>query len=289
MKIADVVEEATLNLLRRAVVTIPSDVEEALREAYRREEGTAKSVMEAIIRNIELARKMERPLCQDTGLISYYVEAGSGCEILREVEAALLKATERATREIPLRPNAVDSLTNLNSGNNIGRHVPVIEWTISDRDDIILTVLPKGGGSENVTKLKMLSPGVGMRGVLGAVLDTILEAGPYPCPPTIVGIGLGGSAETALKLSKRSLLRPLNIRNADPRLAKYEERIYELANELGIGPMGLGGKTTVLGVKMDYAHRHPASLPLAVSFQCWAARRTSVKISPEGEVEYLGR
>ena len=266
---------------------MPKDVESALRKALAREEGVAKTQLEAIIRNIETARKTSRPLCQDTGLLTFFVESGSGLVDLCGITEALKRATVRATNEVPLRPNAVDTLSNINSGNNTGRHIPIIEWEASSGEALKITVLPKGGGSENVTKLYLLKPTEGWSGILRAVLNSILEAGPYPCPPTIVGVGVGGSSELALKLSKRALLRPLNIKNPNPKLAKYEDQLCEAANSLGIGPMGLGGKTTVLGVKIEYAYRHPASLPVAVSYQCWAARRATAIISPDGSVKYI--
>ena len=287
MSITDIVEETAFNLIRKAVTTVPKDVESALRKALAREEGVAKTQLEAIIRNIETARKTSRPLCQDTGLLTFFVESGSGLVDLCGIAEALKRATVRATNEVPLRPNAVDPLSNINSGNNTGRHIPIIEWEASSGEALKITVLPKGGGSENVTKLYLLKPAEGWSGILRVVLNSILEAGPYPCPPTIVGVGVGGSSELALKLSKRALLRPLNIKNPNPKLAKYEDQLYEAANSLGIGPMGLGGKTTVLGVKIEYAYRHPASLPVAVSYQCWAARRATAIISPDGSVKYI--
>jgi len=287
LSITDIVEEVAFNLIRKAVTTVPLDVESALRKALAREEGVAKTQLKAIIRNIETARKTSRPLCQDTGLLTFFVESGSGLVDLCGITEALKRATVRATNEVPLRPNAVDTLSNINSGNNTGRHIPIIEWEASSGEALKITVLPKGGGSENVTKLYLLKPAEGWSGILRAVLNSILEAGPYPCPPTIVGVGVGGSSELALKLSKKALLRPLNIKNPNPKLAKYEDRLYEAANSLGIGPMGLGGKTTVLGVNIEYAHRHPASLPVAVSYQCWAARRAAAIISPDGSVKYI--
>ena len=188
---------------------------------------------------------------------------------------------------MPLRPNAVNPFTQKNSGDNTGRHVPFIHWQIVPGNTIEITVLPKGGGSENVCTLGMISPGQGVNGLKKFVVDAVMKAGAKPCPPNILGVAVGGGADIAMKLAKAALLRPLNEPNPDPELAKLEKELYEAANMTGIGPMGLGGKFTVLGVKVDYAHRHPASYPVAVAFQCWAARRASARIHPDGTVEYL--
>ena len=204
-----------------------------------------------------------------------------------KIEDALRKATAKATKKIPLRPNAVDPFTQKNTGDNTGRHVPYIHWNIVPGDTLEITVLPKGGGSENVSALCMLHPNQGTAELNKFVIDTIINAGAKPCPPTIVGVAVGGGADIAMKLAKEALLRPIGQPNSDPELAKLELELREGANSTGIGPMGLGGKTTVLDVKVDYAHRHPASYPVAVVVQCWAARRASAKISSDGTVEYL--
>jgi fumarate hydratase subunit alpha len=193
----------------------------------------------------------------------------------------------RATKEVPLRPNAVNPFTQNNSGDNTGRFLPFINWDITSGDNLELTVFPKGGGSENVCALGMLRPGEGVKGLKRFVVDTLIKSGSKPCPPNILGIAVGGGADIAMKLAKKALLKPLDKPNPDPELAKLESELYEAANMTGIGPMGLGGKFTVLGVKVDYAHRHPASYPVAVAFQCWAARRATARIHSNGKVEYL--
>jgi fumarate hydratase subunit alpha len=226
-------------------------------------------------------------MCQDTGVIIFYVKAGSQVQGLDKVEAALRNATARATKEIPLRPNAVDPFTQKNTGDNTGRFIPYIHWQIVPGDALEITVLPKGGGSENVSALGMLSSGQGIKALKKFVVDTVIKAGAKPCPPTVLGVAVGGGAEIAMNLAKETLLKPLNQPNPDPELAKLEQELREAANSTGIGPMGLGGKTTVLDVKVDYAHRHPASYPVAVVVQCWAARRASARIYSDGKVEYL--
>jgi fumarate hydratase subunit alpha len=282
-----VVENVAVKLLQLAVTKLPLDVKEALNQAYHNETSVAKSQLKAILDNINLAEKTGAPMCQDTGIIIFYVKAGSEVSGLDKIESALRKATIRATKEIPLRPNAVDPFSHENTGNNTGRFVPYINWEIVSGTDLEITVLPKGGGSENVSALGMLTPSDGVMGLKKFVVDTVIKAGAKPCPPTILGVAVGGGADIAIKLAKKALLNPISEANPDPKLAKLEQELLDAVNSTGIGPMGLGGKTTVLGVKLDYAHRHPASYPVAVVVQCWAARKATARICSDGKVEYL--
>jgi len=284
----NIVENVAIKLLQLAVTELPQDVKEAIQNAYRREESEAgKTQLKAILNNIELAEKTRTPMCQDTGVIIFYLKAGAQVKDLDKIEEALRNATKRATKEVPLRPNAVNPFTQKNTGDNTGRFIPFIHWEIVPGNDIEITVFPKGGGCENVCALGMLRPGEGVKGLKKFVVDTIIKAGAKPCPPNIIGVAVGGGADIAMKLAKETLLRPLNQSNPDPELAKLEKELYEAANSTGIGPMGLGGKFTVLGVHVEYAERHPASYPAAVAVQCWAARRASARIHPDGTVEYL--
>jgi len=288
LSIEKLIEDTAFNLLKLAVVKLPPDVENAIKKAYREETSPAGKVqLEAIVKDIELAEKDSTPMCQDTGVIIFYVKAGAQAKSLDKIEPALINATRRATKEVPLRPNTVDPFTNKNTGDNTGRFIPYINWEITSGNSIEMTAFPKGGGSENVCALGMITPGEGVRGLKRFVIDAVIKAGAMPCPPTIVGVAAGGGADIAMKLAKAALLRPLDQPNPDPELAKLENELYEAANSTGIGPMGLGGKFTVLGVKVDYAHRHPASFPVAVAFQCWAARKATAKIHSDGRVEYL--
>ncbi|MEM2104117.1 MAG: fumarate hydratase [Candidatus Bathyarchaeia archaeon] len=288
MKIAETVENVAFNLIKQAVIYLPEDVKQALKKAYEQETSDAgKTQLKAILENIELAEKYKAPICQDTGTIIFYVNAGAEVKNLDKIEAPLINAARKATKEIPLRPNAVDPFTQKNSGDNTGRFIPYIHWEIVPGDTLELTVMTKGGGSENVCTTRMLVPGEGINGLKKFVMETITTAGAQPCPPTIVGVGMGGGADIAMKLAKKALLRPLSQPNPNPEIAKLEKELYEAANMTGIGPMGLGGKTTVLGVNVEYAFRHPASFPAAVAFNCWAARRASAKISSDGTIEYL--
>jgi len=284
----EIVENVAFNLIKQAVIYLPEDVKQALRKAYDEETSEAgKTQLKAILENIELAEKNQAPICQDTGTIIFYVLAGAEVKGLDKIEGALINATRRATKEVPLRPNAVDPFTQKNSGDNTGRFIPYIHWEVVPGDTLELTVMPKGGGSENVCLTGMLVPGEGINGLKKFVIESIIKAGAQPCPPTIVGVAMGGGADIAMKLAKKALLRPLNEPNPNPEIAKLERELYEAANMTGIGPMGLGGKTTVLGVHVEYAFRHPASFPAAVAFNCWAARRASARIRADGSVEYL--
>ncbi|RLE88692.1 MAG: fumarate hydratase [Thermoprotei archaeon] len=279
------IEEAVVHALTRANIHLPPDVKNALKKAYKTEDSeVARVQIEAILRNLELAEELNRPICQDTGLIVYYVRMGYDFGVRIDViERALINATRRATAEIPLRPNTVDPLTGENPGDNTGRNSPIIHWEFMKGDSLEIVVVPKGGGSEYVTVLEMIPPGLGLGGVKRVVIDAVLEAGAKPCPPTIVGVGLGGGVDTAVYLAKKAAcIRRLDTMNPNPTLARLEDELYSELNSLGIGPQGLGGRTTVLGVHIDYSHRHPASYPVAVVFQCWAARRATVLVGRDG-------
>jgi fumarate hydratase subunit alpha len=283
-------EEVAFNIIKQAVVYLPYDVKAGLRKAYAEETSDiGKTQLKAILDNVELAEKLQAPICQDTGTITFYVKAGSDAKNLNQVETALIAATRRATLEVPLRPNAVNPFTAENSGDNTGRLIPQIHWEIVPGNTLEITVLAKGGGSENVSALGMISPGDGLKGLKRFVVDAVLKAGAQPCPPTILGVAIGGGADLAIALAKKTLLKPLDEPNEDPDIAQLERELFEAVNMTGIGPMGLGGKTTVLGVHVDYAFRHPASFPVAIVFNCWASRHASARITAEGKVEYLSR
>lgn len=286
-KMGIIVEKVVFDLVKQAVVYLPDDVKSALLKASAEETSEAgKTQLKTILDNISLAEKHEAPICQDTGTVIFYVKAGADFEGLDCVEEALVSATRKATSEVPLRPNAVNPFTQKNSGDNTGKGIPQIHWELVSGDSLELTVLTKGGGSENVTVLGMLNPNEGLKGLKRFVVDAVIRAGAQPCPPTILGVGVGGGADTAVSLAKKSLLKPIDETNVEPEIACLEREILEAANMTGIGPMGLGGKTTVLGVHVDYAFRHPASFPVAVAFNCWAARRASAVIHADGSVEY---
>lgn len=275
--------------LYRAVTSLPPDVVDSLRKAYEAEEyGVAKAQLKAILDNIEIAKRTGKPICQDTGLIMYYVRVGAKFPLLEEVTDILIEAARKATCETPIRPNSVNPLTGENSGDNTGRYTPYIYLEIVNGDKLQIDIVPKGGGSKAVTVLEMPPPSRGLAGVKEAVIDAVLAARAKPCPPTIVGVGIGGATDIAVALAKKqAVLRRIGSKNPDPLLAKLEEELYSAINELGIGVMGMGGRYTVLAVHVDYAYRHPATYPVAVVFQCWAARRASIFIEPNGHYKII--
>jgi len=274
-----------IQLIRKAETELPRDVIIGLENALKIEEGVAKTQIEAILENIKLAKKTKRPMCQDTGIQTFFVSVGVDFPEIKKLKELINDAVKKATIEIPLRPNTVDPFTGENHKDNTGDQVPYITWDFSDGSDVHITAFPKGGGSENMSKLGMLKPGVGLKGVKDFVVEEMINAAGNPCPPTVVGIGIGGGADLALKLGKKSLLRPVGDRNKNKEIAKMEEELIKRINESGIGPMGLGGKTTVLDVHIEKAHRHPASLPVGISVQCWADRRANMVIHSDGSWE----
>lgn len=272
------IEDELVELIRRAATRLPSDVKDALRAAFESEEDDIGRVsLGAIMRSIEISESEGLPICQDTGSITFYVKGG--CEVNR-LRGLLFRVTARATSEIPLRPNMVNPFTAENPGNNLGILSPFILWEPTEnKGSIEVTVLLKGAGSDNMTALGMLNPSEGIDGIEKFTLKNIIEAGGKPCPPTIVGVGIGGSSDIAVLLSKKALLRPIGLRNPDVYAAELEKRLLEKINGTKIGPMGLGGKWTSLWVNVEYAHRHIASLPVAISMSCWALRRASLVIT----------
>jgi tartrate/fumarate subfamily iron-sulfur-dependent hydro-lyase alpha chain len=282
------VEEAAKQTYIRALKILPPDLKEALLRAQAAEtDPTGKGFLDIMVENIDVAERDDNLVCQDTGTVVFWLEVGEECPFnLARVTAAVKKGTERATLEHPLRPNAVHPVTRRNTLTNTGRHLPAMHYEFVPGRDLKLNCLPKGSGSENMSFLKMFIPADGVGAVKKFVLECIVEAGPKPCPPTIVGVGLGGTADLCAALAKKAVLRPLGTHSDDPLIAAIEDELYAAANELGIGPMGLGGSTTVLGVHIEYAHTHITQNPVAVNLQCWAARRSSAVITPEGEVTY---
>lgn len=289
MNVKRIVEDATVKLIQVAETELPPDVKNALHLAYRQEDSQiGKQVLRVIMENIKLAEKLRRPICQDTGLIIFYATLGHGFGAsLEEVSEALISAVKKATLKIPLRPNIVHPFSRRNTTDNVGRGIPWIYWNYAPEDFLELTAFPKGAGSENMCALSMLKPTEGLVGVKKFVVDTVIRAGGQSCPPIIVGVGVGGNAEAALSLAEKALLRPINRRNKERLIAKLEEELLNALNATGIGPMGLGGRFTALGVNVEYSYCHTASLPVGVNIQCWAARRATARIYPDGRVEMV--
>lgn len=268
------VEDTICRLYRDSVIELPEDVKNALRKAYDNEtDETAQLNLGAILKNIDAAHENGIPMCQDTGLPIVFVKLGD--VKVENLYEGIRKGVEKATHDVPLRPNVVDPFTRVNTGTNTGKKIPQIDVEIVQGNYLELTIFPKGFGSENNNALKMALPGEGIEGVKNFVMETVLKAGGKPCPPTRIGVGIGGSSDYALKLAKKALLRDINSINSDDRLLKLENELIEMINSTGIGPMGLGGKTTTLDVKVELADTHTAGLPIGVCIQCWAARHAS--------------
>ncbi|MFW9995056.1 MAG: fumarate hydratase [Candidatus Odinarchaeota archaeon] len=285
-----VIEETVVKLLKFAATQLPKDVAIALKEMEANEGNTtAKANLSCIVENFTLAEHVHSPMCQDTGIVIFYVNIGEEFPKIKGLEAAIRKGTAMATKTVPLRPNAVNPIAGGNTGDNTGRYIPFINYDVIPGVDYLeITAFPKGGGSENMSALGMLKPGQGMKGIKQFVMETVLKAGGQPCNPVVVGVGIGGGADIALKIAKKQLMRPIGHRHTDPAIAKLEEDLLKAVNMTGIGSMGLGGDlSTAIDVKVDYAHRHPASLPVGVSIQCWAARRATARIYPDERVEIL--
>ncbi|MEA1965897.1 MAG: fumarate hydratase [Euryarchaeota archaeon] len=287
------VAQSVVDLLLRAETRLPDDVTAALKDAHGHEtDPTARAQIEAILENIELAAMRKVPICQDTGILIFFVEIGRDCAINFDIKDAIRDGVKKATEIVPLRPNAVHPTRREPSG-NVGIGLPDIILDINEGDRIRITVLPKGAGSENVSRLAMLNPSQ-VADIKRFVLETVADAGGKPCPPIIVGVGIGGSFDKAARLAKKALLREIrdNASGVDACvngsavdaciMGEFEREILDAINSLGIGTMGLGGDITALAVHIEYAHCHTASLPVAVNIQCWANRRASVELGGDG-------
>ncbi|KUO41748.1 MAG: hypothetical protein AVW05_00775 [Hadesarchaea archaeon DG-33] len=270
---------AIVKMLRRAEITLPEDVVRALKRNRARERNRiAKLQLDCMLKNLELAKNLGAPICQDTGTFTFFIQLGSGLKLNFDLKKSLSKAVAQATREVPLRANIVDPLTRKHTGTNLGMEQPSIHLELVPGKKLSIDLLVKGAGAENWSRLFMLRPTDEKIAIKRAVLLTLVEAGGQLCPPVVVGVGIGGSADAACLLAKKALLRPLSSKNPDKKLARMEREITDAANKLDIGPMGLGGRTTILGVRIAKAACHTASLPVAINLQCWAARRASARL-----------
>ncbi len=276
--------EMLVELIRKAATDLPADVEAALVAAKEREEpgSAAEGALEMILRNVTLARSQSTPVCQDTGTPIFEVYHGPGVST-RQIAQAAREACGIATRRSFLRPNAVDSLTGKNSGDNTGIDFPTFHFHEWDSDELQVQLLLKGGGSENVgAQYKLpdgsLKAGRDLEGVRKAVLDAVFQAQGKGCSPGVLGITVGGDRGSGYVKAKHALLRRLDEPHPDPTLDAFEKRLYDDLNQLNIGPMGFGGRTTVLGVKVAAQHRLPACYFVSVAYMCWAARRATMVV-----------
>jgi fumarate hydratase class I len=280
------ITENILELIRLTSTDLPPDVEASIQQAIEQEEpgSAARGALETIIENVKLSRKNSTPICQDTGTPIFYVYYPAGWstrQLRQQIEAAVVQATKNAY----LRPNSVDSITGKNSGNNLGgKYFPNIHFEEVEDDILTIELLLKGGGCENVGAQyslpnSALSAGRDLAGVRKVVLDAVYQAQGQGCAPGILGVAIGGDRGSGYYASKEALYRKMDDHNPDPQLDAMEKRMVDEANQLGIGPMGFGGKTTLLGTRITHLNRLPASFFVSVSYMCWAYRRRKMTIT----------
>lgn len=268
---------------------LPDDVLDKLGELREAEMSDfAKIIYDAMFENIRLADALSRPVCQDTGVIQYFIRVGTRFPLIDFLDEALREAVLIATKRAPLRHNAVEVFDEKNTGNNVGYRVPWIDTElVPGSDSLELCVYMAGGGCSLPGIAEVLMPLEGYEGIVRFVFDRITSYGINACPPLLVGIGIAGSVEVAAKLSKKALLRPLGSHNSNPLGAQLEKRIEDGLNEVGIGPGGMTGNMSVMGVHIEQAARHPATLAVGLSTGCWAHRRAWIRINADLSYELL--
>lgn len=281
-----------LELVRIAATDLSPDIEKSLHDAVEREDpgSAARGAMETIVKNVEMARQDSTPICQDTGTPIFYVHYSEGWST-RKLRTQIIDAVVQATEMSYLRPNSVNTVTGKNTGDNTGdEHYPTIHFEEVEGDTLTVDLMLKGGGCENVgAQYKLpdnrLGAGRDLEGVRKVVLDAVFQAQGKGCAPGALGVAIGGDRGSSYLASKEALLRQLEDENPDPQLEELETRLTAEANQLGIGPMGFGGKTTVLDTKIKGLHRLPASYFVSVSYMCWAFRRRRMTFR-DGEASF---
>ena len=265
------ITETVKQLCIEANCFLPQDMKKCIASAYESESWPqAKEILEQITENYQIAERERRPICQDTGLACVFVTIGQDVHIVGDLAEAIHEGVRQGYRDGYLRKSVVrDPLDRVNTGDNTPA---IIYYDIVPGDRLEITVAPKGAGSENMSQIKMLKPSDGLQGIKDFVLKVVEEAGPNPCPPIVVGVGVGGTFDKAAFLAKKALLRPADQRHPEPFWAKLEQELLQQINELGIGPQGFGGKTTALCVNIEKAPAHIASLPVAVNINCHVTR-----------------
>jgi tartrate/fumarate subfamily iron-sulfur-dependent hydro-lyase alpha chain len=279
------IEEAAKELYIRALKVLPTDIHEGFSRIARSEtQPTARRLIDTMITNIAVAEQTDNLLCQDTGVPIYHLRIGRGVQVDGfALKQAIRRGCERATREYPFRSSVVHPLTRRNEQSSCGIEVPVIHIDFVQDDGILeLEMVPKGSGSENNSFLKMAVPAEGIDAIKTFVVDCVLAAGGKTCPPTIVGVGLGGTSDLAVALAKRAATRALGSICADPEGAALEAQLSTAVNQLGVGPQGLGGDSTAFAVHIELAATHITMNPIAVNMQCHSARRARAIFRPDG-------
>jgi fumarate hydratase subunit alpha/L(+)-tartrate dehydratase alpha subunit len=281
------VETVCRDLYIQSLKEIPPDVVAALKHAAERETLTvAKRIFSHYLQSIELGRSQDKMVCQDTGIPIYWVEIGGDLRLDgAQLSAAIVRGTERATREHPLRSSIVSPLTRQNRQTSTGDRIPIIHYDFLAGSDVLdILFMPKGSGSENMSFLQMLVPADGINGIKKFVLQNVVGAGAKACPPMVVGVGIGGSSDLCMTLAKKATTRALGSKNPDPQVAALEAELLDAINQTGIGPQGLGGNTTALAVHVEAAWTHITCNPVAVNIQCWRAERRRARITADEKV-----
>ena len=268
---------------------LPTDVEQKLAELRAREtKPLAKAIYLSMAENQDAAARLNRPSCQDTGVIQYFITAGAKFPLLGELADILAEATRQATREAPLRHNAVETFVEKNTGTNTGTRIPWLDWEIEPDDDgVTIDAYMASGGCTLPGSATVLMPGQGYEGVTDFVFEVISTRGVNACPPLLVGVGVSTAVETAARLSKKALMRPIGSHHPDANAAKMESLLEAGLNEMGIGPQGLTGTDSVMGVNIESSGRHPSTIGVAVSTGCWAHRRGRIRINADLSYQIL--
>ncbi|HYU20119.1 MAG TPA: fumarate hydratase [Chloroflexota bacterium] len=282
-------EDLGRQLYVEAQKDIPPDVRAAIQRALERESSpNARAVLNTMLKAISLGDERGMLVCQDTGIPIFWIDIGTRFSVdAARLTEALARGVERATLEHPLRSSIVAPLTRQNRQTSTGYRIPVMHFDfIPDAEYIDILMMPKGSGSENMSFLKMLVPAEGIDGVKKFVVDCVIESGGNPCPPTVVGVGVGGTSDLCMTLAKKATARPIGQPNPDPEIGALEEELLAAINMTGIGPQGLGGDTTALAVHIEQAWTHITLNPVAVNMQCWRGERRRARVFPDGRVEF---
>ena len=281
-----------VEFIRRTATDLPRDVEARIKECYKKEDKSsiASNILDALLKNTHLARKDSTPICQDTGYPTFYICLPVGVSQI-SIENQIRKSLKICTKKCYLRPNSVNSISGKNEGMNTGLYFPTIYFKQWKKDSIDINLILKGGGCENVGmqyKLpdERLGAGRDLDGVSKCIINMVMTAQGRGCAPGTLGVGLGGDRAVSYSVAKKQFLRKFNDKNYVPELARLESVLLEKINKLGIGPMGMGGNTTIMGLKIGAAHRLPACYFVSISYMCWAYRRRNMKIDSKGSVHY---
>jgi len=283
------VEEVGERLYASSLTEIPKDVTDKMEEMRDAETSDlARFQLDKILENAEIATSKNRVVCQDTGISSYKVRVGTKAIMEGDIVKALSLGTARASKNLPTIPHSVHPITKENSGDGTGPHNPMIHWEVIPNQEFIEIVgQPVGGGGDLCSAVKMFPSSVPFVEIKKFIVSTVVEAGSKPCPPIIVGVGLGTMFEYVSKLAKDAVMRPLDQRNPEKIIADLEEELLVAINQLGIGPMGMGGSTTCLAVNIEYGNTGTYIMPVAVKIGCWDVHRKTARLYNDGKIEYL--